>query len=192
MVNIYKLKLTKLQQEILRCLFVNSGKLFNARGLAKALEVSQAGISKALPFLEKKSFVSIEKDKDSGRLSIELNRENPLVIGLKRTENLKMIYESGLVEFLEEKFPGSLIILFGSYSYGEDIFSSDIDIAVIESKEKELGLAKFEKLLEKEIRINFYKDLNDIHKNLKSNIFNGVVLVGRIGLWKFWKLLGIL
>jgi len=182
MVNIYKLKLTKLQQEILRCLFVNSGKLFNARGLAKALEVSQAGISKALPFLEKKSFVSIEKDKDSGRLSIELNRENPLVIGLKRTENLKMIYESGLVEFLEEKFPGSLIILFGSYSYGEDIFSSDIDIAVIESKEKELGLAKFEKLLEKEIRINFYKDLNDIHKNLKSNIFNGVVLVGRIGL----------
>ncbi len=53
------------------------------------------------------------------------------VIDLKRVENLKMIYESGIVEELSERFLGGVIILFVSYSYGEDIVRSDIDIAVI-------------------------------------------------------------
>ena len=114
--------------------------------------------------------------------SVELERENPKVIGLKRVENLKMIYESGMVEFLEEKFPGTVIILFGSYSYGEDTINSDIDIAVIGTKSKETDMVKFEKFLEREININTYQNIKGIHKNLKSNILNGIILVGRINL----------
>lgn len=106
MVNIYKLKLTVLQQEILRFLFVKAGKAFNARQLARGLEVSQPAISKALPFLEKLEYVKVAKDKESKRLSIELDRDNPLLMGLKRAENLRMVYESGLAEFLHDSFPG--------------------------------------------------------------------------------------
>jgi len=178
----YKLGLTILQQEILRFFFIKSGMSFNARGLARHLGVSQPAISKALPLLEKKGFIKVEKDKESKRLSIELNRDNPLVIGLKRAENLKMIYESGLAEFLEGKFPSCIIVLFGSYSYGEDIVRSDIDIAVIGAKQKELDLENFDKILEKEVRVNTYGHFKDINKNLKSNIFNGIVLIGRINL----------
>jgi len=182
MVNIYKPKFSLLQQEILRYLMVHTGKSFNARGLAKPLNRTQAGIIKSIPELEKCGLVKVKKDEDSGRWSIELNQDNQYTIDLKRTENLKMIYESGLARFLEESFPGSVIILFGSYSYGEDTIKSDIDIAVIGCKEKQAELSKFEKIFEKEIRINFYNNFEEINNNLKSNIFNGVVLAGRIGL----------
>ncbi|PIN95067.1 hypothetical protein COU53_01045 [Candidatus Pacearchaeota archaeon CG10_big_fil_rev_8_21_14_0_10_30_48] len=182
MVKVYKLEFTLLQQEILKYLFVKSGKSFNARGLAIPLERTQAGIIKALPELEKKELIKIKKDKESGRWAIELNRDNSKTIDLKRVENLKTVYESGLSYFLEEKFPGSIIILFGSYSYGEDTINSDIDIAIIGSKEKKVELNKFEKFLDREIRINFYNNINEINKNLRSNIFNGIILSGRIGL----------
>lgn len=189
MVNIYKSKFTLLQQEILRYLFVKAGASFNARGLARPLERTQAGIIKALPKLAKEDLVKIKKDKNSGRWSIELNRDNSKAIALKRAENLKMIYESGLVDFLEEKFPGTTIILFGSYSRGDDVWTneteehkSDIDIAVIGTKEKETALTKFDKLLERTIIINFYSSFKEIHKHLKDNILNGVLLAGSVDL----------
>ena len=46
MVNIYKLKLTNLQQEILRLMFVKAGALLNQRQIAKVLEVSQPAVMK--------------------------------------------------------------------------------------------------------------------------------------------------
>ena len=177
-----RLKLTKLQEDILRFLFINTGKSFNARRMAGNLNVSQPAISKALPFLKKEGLIKLEKCKESKQLKIELNRENQRVLGLKRSENLKMFYESKIVQFLEDKFPGAVIILFGSYSFGDDYYNSDIDVAIVGCVEKDLNLEKFEKLLGKEIRINFYDNFKEIHENLRSSIFNGIVLVGEIKL----------
>lgn len=182
MVNIYKLKLTLLQQEVLRFLFVNAGMAFNARTLAIGLEVSQPAISKALPSLEKEGYIKVKKDKESKRLSIELNRDNPLVAGLKRAENLKIFYESGLAEYLSDSFPGCTIMLFGSYSMGEDTIGSDVDIAVIGTKGKELEFERFEKMLKKRIIVQFYPNFKDINKHLKENIFNGILIKGGIEL----------
>jgi len=175
-----KYKLTNLQENILRFLFMQVGKSFNARRLAQQLDVSSPAISKSLLGLKKENFVSIKKDKESKQLRITLNRKNPLIIGLKRAENLRLIYESGLDMYLEEKFPGSTIVLFGSYSTGNDYYNSDIDFAIIGSKSKDVDFRKFEKLLEKEIRVNVYKSWKGINKNLKSNILNGVVLEGGV------------
>ncbi len=180
--DIYKLKFTILQMEIVRFLFIKSGMSFNERGIARHLNVSPTAISNALEKLEKESLILVKKDKESKRLSIELNKDNPKVYNLKRVENLKLIYESGLIEFLSDNFPGSTIILFGSYSYGEDNINSDIDIAIIGYKEKEIDLTKFHKLLERSIMLNFYQDFKDIGKNLKDNICNGIVLKGAIQL----------
>ena len=182
MVNIYKLKLTILQQEILRFLFVNAGMTFNARALARELEVSQPAISKSLPAIEKISYIKVKKDKRSKRLSIELNRDNPLVTGLKRSENLKMFYESGLAGYLSDRFPGCTIILFGSYSIGEDIIRSDVDVAVIGAKEKELEMERFENMLKKRVIVQFYPNFKNIHRHLKENIFNGILIKGGIEL----------
>ena len=182
MVNIYKLKFTKLQQEILKFLMINAGKSFNARNIAKSLEVSQVAISKALPKLVNENLVNMQKNKETKRLSIELNRDNNKVINLKRVENLKLIYESKINELLSEKFPGSTIILFGSYSFGEDTSLSDIDIAIIGAKPKNIILKNFEEKLKRTITINFYPNLKEIKKNLKENILNGILLKGSIEL----------
>ena len=180
MVNTSKLKLTSLQERILRYLFIKAGKLFTARALSRGLEVSQPAISKALPNLEKENFIQVTKDKESKRLSIGLNRENILLMGMKRADNLKQIYEFSLYDFLFNEFPGCTIILFGSYSRGDDIFNSDIDLAIIDLKEKKINLEKFEKILGREIRINFYPSFKQIHKELRINIYNGIILVGGI------------
>lgn len=178
----YKLKLTLLQQEILRFLFMNVGDTFNARGLAVPLEVSQPAIAKALPLLEKREFISVSKDRKSKRLSIELNMENPLVIGMKRADNIRQIYESGLAEFLREKFPSCAVIVFGSFAKGEDRRKSDIDIAIIGTKGKNLDLSDFEKKLTKEIRVNFYQSFKEIKTELRNNILGGILLSGWIEL----------
>ena len=182
MVKIYKLELTILQQEILKFLALNAGKNFNARNLALNLDVSSPAIKKALPLLEKKEFINLKKDKDSGRFSISLDLNKKKVVDFKRIENLKFIYESGLVYFLIDKFPSSTIILFGSYSFGEDSENSDIDIAIIREKEKRVNLLEFEKKLNKKIFLHFYENFKEINKNLRENIVNGVLLKGGIDL----------
>jgi len=159
----------------------------NQRGIARMLKVSPTAVGKSLPALEKEGLVKIEKSKTMNLMSIILNRDNPGTIEFKRIENLKLAYESGLVEFLEELFPGTTIILFGSYSRGEDVWTneeeghtSDIDIAVIGTKGKEIELTRFEKMLERTIIINFYNSFKEIHKNLKDNILNGILLSGSV------------
>ena len=180
--DMYKLKLTKLQREILRFLFIKSGKSFNLRGVARPLKVSLTAVSKALKELVKDDLLIVRKDPDSKRLSIELDKRNPKVFILKRIENLKLIYESGLVEYLSEKFLGATLILFGSYAFGEDTTNSDVDIAIIGAKEKELDLSEFDEKLERAIVPNFYTGFNKINRNLKANILNGITLEGAVEL----------
>ena len=57
MVNITKLRLTQLQTEILRALFITNGSTINQRQLALRLNVTQPAIKKALPSLKKINFI---------------------------------------------------------------------------------------------------------------------------------------
>ena len=178
--DIYKLEFTRLQNEILRFLFIKSGKSFNLRRVALSLNVSLTAVSKALKGLN--NLVIVNKDLESKRLSIALNKNNPDVFMLKRTENIKLLHESGFISFLSETFLGATIILFGSYAFGEDTLESDIDIALIGPKEKDISLDRFEKILERKIMLHFYNNLSDINKNLRANILNGITLDGAVEL----------
>lgn len=178
MVNTFKLKLTSLQEDILRVLFIKTGTSLNQRQISLLINVTQPAVMKALPLLEELNFIKISKDKDTKRWSISLHTENQKVMQLKRIDNLKFIYESSLVDYLEEKFAGASIILFGSYSRGEDTINSDIDIAIIGRKEKRIDLSMFEKEFERKVNINFYESFSKIHKNLKENLANGILLIG--------------
>ena len=182
MVNIFKPELTNLQQGIFRLLCVKAGTSLNARAIARFLNVSQPAISKSLPDLERKGLVKVKKDKESGRFSIELNRERHEIIWLKRTVNLKQLYESGLIQLFYDTFPSANIILFGSYSFGEDTLNSDIDVAIIGAKEKNIILKEFEKVLERRININYYDSLKKLNKHFLNNLLNGIILKGAIEL----------
>lgn len=78
--------------------------------------------------------------------------------------------------------PGGTIILFGSYAKGEDTYDSDIDIAVVGRSDKMLELERYEKVLGRTINVNFYDSWKAIHKNLKNNILNGIILHGSVDL----------
>jgi len=191
----YNIKWTRLQAEIFRFLCIKAGQSLNLRGIARPLKRSPTAVSHALKVLEKEGIIKIKKAEKMNLLSIEFNRDNQRAIELKRMENLKLIYESGLVKFLENSFPGATIILFGSYSRGDDYFGgsdmwidkeeghrSDIDIAIIGRKEKQINLTEFDKKLERTVFINFYQSLKEIHKHLKDNILNGIILSGSVDL----------
>lgn len=178
----YKVNLTSLQGNIFRLLCKKTGEKLSQRQIAGILGISPTASASAVRELEKASLAKAEKALSMNVRLVFLNRDNINAIMLKRVENLNQIYESGLVRHLSEKFPGAAIILFGSYSRGEDITGSDIDIALIGAKEKDIGLSLFEKALERKISLNFYESLGSIHKNLRENLINGVVLYGFVEL----------
>ncbi len=182
MINIYKQEFTTLQQEILRLLFVKLGTILTMRKIAQLLQVSAPAVAKALPGLADKEYVKVEQDKETKRWSVELNRDNPRTLQLKRADNLKQVYESGLADMLIREFAGGTVILFGSYSRGEDTVNSDIDIAVIGRKEKDVDLEKFSLLLERAINVQFYDSFDKVHKHLRENICNGILLAGGVEL----------
>ena len=179
---VYEQKWTRLQREIFSFLCIKAGEEFSQREIAKFLKVSPTAVANSLNGLVKGGLVKVESGKNTHLVS--LNRDDDMrgVIGLKRVENLRQIYDSGLVRFLIEEFPGTTIILFGSYSRGEDVLESDIDIAIVGSKGRAVDLSKFEKILFREIRINFYNSFKEIHKNLRANILNGIILSGGVEL----------
>ena len=184
----YKLKWTRLQGEIFRLLCIKAGLKLSLREIARFLHVSPTAVSNALMLLVTEEVITINKNKTIKLLSIELNRDSSKVIAMKRIENLRLIFESGLSDFLLNEFPGCTSILFGSYSRGSDIMTesgennSDIDIAIIGAKEKKVNLREFSKLLERQININFYDSWKNIHRNLKDNILNGILLQGGVEL----------
>ncbi len=181
--DIYKLKFTRVQLEIFSLLCIETGAKLNQRQIAQALHVTPTTIANALPLLEKEKMIKITRGTTNLNF-IELNRDEHKTLELKKVENLRLLIESGLSAWLENTFPGRTIILFGSYSKGDDTITSDIDLAIIGGKEKDIhdDLKTFEKKLEKEIRINYYESLNTINHYLKSNIINGIILTGGIEL----------
>ncbi len=178
--DIYKLNFTVLEQEIFSLLCLKAGEKLSQREIAKLLEVSPTAVSNSVKKLQENNLIKIEKTKTINFISF--NRDERRAIELKRAENLKNIYTSGLSDYLEKEFAGSTIILFGSYSIGGDTDSSDIDIAVIGRKVKKIKKESYEKILNREININFYNSWKDIHEHLKNNILNGIKLHGSVEL----------
>jgi predicted nucleotidyltransferase len=161
---------------------MKAGESLNAHGIARSLMVSQAAVSKALPTLERENILLVKKDKDTGRLSISLNKERHDIIWLKRADNLEQLYDSGLTQHLYDTFPSATIILFGSYAFGEDTANSDIDLAIVGAKQKDVALDAFSKALERPITLHCFDSFSSIDKHLLNNILNGIVLKGSVEL----------
>ena len=176
--DIYKLNWTVLQLEIFSLLCLKAGEKLSQREIALILKVSPTAVANSIEGLKDSNLIKVEKTKTTNFISF--NRDEPKAIEFKRVENLKNIYLSRLSDYLKRELAGAAIILFGSYSFGEDTINSDIDIAIIERSNKNLYLESYEKILNRKINLNFYKYWNLIHKPLKNNILNGILLDGSI------------
>ena len=172
-----KLKFTKLDNDIIEFLFRNPTTSFMGKEIANKVKVSQTAVAKSISRLSKIGLVIREK---KILLSIRLNRDDKDIFELKRIYNLKSVYSSWLMNRLSKDFPGSTIVLFGSYSLGEDTEESDIDMAIIGYNKKKIDLINFENKLQRKIQLHFLNDLKKLDKNLRESIINGITLKGSI------------
>ena len=91
--------------------------------------------------------------------------------------NINSLFESGLIDYLINEYSNPVIVLFGSYSKGEDIENSDIDIYIETPKMHRFDLQKFEKILKRKIQIFNHRNIKEVSNlHLSNNIINGITL----------------
>jgi predicted nucleotidyltransferase len=173
--NLNSKNLTKAQQKLFELLFIYPERSFLPIELAKLTGISASQIA---PLIHSLGDAIVQREfvgKKVYGLDIEAMK------GRKRANNLLSLYESGLCAYLQKTFQGSTIVLFGSYSFGEDISTSDIDLCIIGQK-NDNNLEPFQKQLHRTISLHVYDSWKDVGKPLKESIINGIVLSGGIRL----------
>lgn len=169
------------RQRIMEVIFKYPDKEFSLSDLAKQAGVRKSNIGIILRELYDAGFIEIIKLANLWR--IKANQQSWVYIRSKIIYNLNFVYQSGLVEFLINYFKNpKSIILFGGFRKGEDISSSDIDIAIErEDKGYEViglrELVEFENVIGRKIQIHLFNQ-KTIDKHIFSNIINGIVLWG--------------
>jgi len=150
-------------------------KNFQIRELSRKVKITLPSVSNHIKSLLKDGFII--KEKKGIYPSFKANRESDLFKTYRKADLLIRIYDSGLIDFINDKCLQGTIILFGSGAKGEDIEQSDIDL-FIQSSEKKLDLSKYEKILNRKISLFFEERFSKLNDELKNNLLNGIVLKG--------------
>ena len=170
------------RQRILDILFKFPEKEFSLTELAGLARIAKANIGRILDELHKKELIQIIKFNNLWRITA--HQANINFIRNKIIYNLKVIYKSRLIEFLNGYFKNpKAIVLFGSFRKGEDISGSDIDIAIESDEIKDYNviglkeLDEFQKITSRRIQIHLF-NRKKVDINVFNNIANGIVLSG--------------
>ncbi len=105
------------------------------------------------------------------------NRASELFRFFKKIDMIISIEDSGLLSYLSEKCMPDVMVLFGSASRGEDMRDSDVDL-YLQCRERPLELDEYERTLKRRIKILFDERFDQLSKELRNNILNGVILKG--------------
>lgn len=144
------------------------------RGLSEEVGMPYPSVRKALNDLEEKGF--LESD-EKAKMTF-FSPTDGKFRKAKKLVNLEKIEDSGLTEFLEKEFRPEAVVLFGSYLEGRDTSGSDIDIAIIGGRDKQLDLSSFEEDLGREIQLTKIENLENENPEFKNTLANGMVLQG--------------
>ena len=163
-------------QKVLELFFENPSRKFYLRELSRLSRLSMPTIISTTNSLSREKLVL--KTRGKVVTNVAANRDEINFARYKILYNLEKIYTSGLIDYLSKAYnrPKS-IILFGSVSRGEDIESSDIDIAINTDKKLNLDISKYERILKKTVNIHEI-NMDKISEEFKANLANGIVLEG--------------
>lgn len=100
------------------------------------------------------------------------NRENKNFKLAKTFFNIKLLYNSGVIDCINKKLSFPTIVLFGSYSKGEDVESSDIDL-FIESPKRDIDLSRFEKKIGKKFQLFITKKIRELRN---KHLINSIIM----------------
>lgn len=161
--------------KIMKLFFDSPDKKFYIREIARLTGLSAPGVLKILKKLKKENLLKSERENVVENISA-LRNERFLV--LKKTYNLLSLFDSGLIQCLKDKYEEpEAIVVFGSYSRGEDVSGSDIDIAVVTQKETQIQCKEYENYLKRKISI-YEIQMSNIDKEFLNNLANGMVVYG--------------
>jgi len=177
------MKTKNIKQRIKEHFFINPNSKLRVREIEKLLKLPLPSVIRYCRELQTEGILITIK---TGNVIFYTgNRANSNFLLEKKLFNIKLIYDSGLIEALKIELSNPPIILFGSYSKGEDIENSDIDLYLETPSKKEINLKKFEEILKRNIHTLRYKDLKEIkNPNLSNNIINGITLNNYIEVFK--------
>lgn len=167
--------------KIMEIFFSYPEKKFHMREIERMTKLSLPGVRDNLKKLEKENLVISSQNKI---MKNYFALRSDKFTALKRSYNLYSLFTSGFIDFLRNIYEEpEAIILFGSYSKGEDNSTSDIDIAVISRKELEPNVSKFEKILKRRINI-METNLKKSEPEFLNSLTNGIVLYGFLRVMK--------
>ena len=163
--------------KLLRLFLDSPTESFRLREIARLTKISPPSVINYLKEFEK-----------DGLIRRQIKREIPFYNSIRDNSNfilykkISILFElnnSGLIDYLWDKLSPEAIILYGSFSRGESIENSDVDLFIL-GKNKNIDLINFEKKLNKRLHILFKESTKEIPNELKNNILNGVILKGYI------------
>ncbi len=163
------------KQRILQLFFDKPTTPFQLRQVSRLARLAPPSTKKYLKELETEGFVK----KITGTIypAYRARRDNPRFKNAKKWSLALQLATDGLIDHITERCAPDAIILFGSASRGEDIESSDIDLAIL-AKETPVDFKKYERILNRPISPHFFPNFKSISNELKNNIINGIILSG--------------
>lgn len=162
------------QTKILELFFEQPNRLYQIREISRKTNIPKTTVSRYIKKLSEEKLIIKKKENVTGYIANESYTYYRLK---KKLSFIEKIYESKLLDFLEEKFMPRSIFLFGSFSKGEYNKESDIDL-FLECKDANYSLEKYEKKLGHKISIIFEEDIKRLSPELFNNIINGIKLRG--------------
>jgi predicted nucleotidyltransferase len=149
---------------------------FGLREISRETKISPASVKRYLHELEKEKIIQINSNRKEQPVYIA-NRDNEEFQLNQKIYMQKTLQEIGLIDYIWQELSPKAIILFGSWSKGDAVETSDIDIFILTKSKKELNLDKFQDKLHHEIQ-TFPDDLKKSSKEFKNNLINGIILKG--------------
>ncbi|MBI5797898.1 nucleotidyltransferase domain-containing protein [Candidatus Woesearchaeota archaeon] len=158
---------------------------FHLRQIARETKCSTTAISEAMRTLESKGIIKIEKTPLTK--NIKANLESPEYYFYKKLCNLFFLKQYHVVETLQKIFNNpKTIVLFGSFSRGEDMEKSDIDILIIANDKRtksheqtdKTSFAFTEDIYNRKLNLHILPSLEKSSPEFKNTVANGIVLYG--------------
>ena len=162
------------EQKLMKVFFDFPTEKFHLRELARKTKLNPNTVIRTVKRLSKDGLIVSRKK--IHLVEVFVNRNNEFKI-LKKIENIKRLYNSEIVDNLVEKFHPSLISVIGSYSTGDDIELSDIDLVIVSKEKKDFRVKNYEKKLKRKIHL-IVSDYNSFSDEFYTNLINGIILYG--------------
>ena len=159
---------------VLEVFFIEPTMIHFIKEISKKIALAPVSVRNYIEDLQNENLIRKKEAKPFN--GFVANRESEKFTFYKKVYNIYTLRE--LTEFLVSEYYPKVIIVFGSYSRGEDVESSDIDLFLLSKSKKDIELKTFEKKLQREIHVIAVNDVKKLDNKLIKKIYGGVTLYG--------------